>query len=118
MQVEISVDGATRENELRALHDWLLQEPGLSNSKVSRPVPLPSRGEMGALSDVLIVALGAGGAGTVLADALSTWLRTRVTVFTLRIRTAEQEIEIESKTLEDIETLVKKITAVLPSLRT
>lgn len=115
MHVEITVDGAAGEIELRSLHDWLLQEPGLRGSKVSRPVPIPSPGEMGALSDVLIVALGAGGAGTVLAGAVSAWLRTRVSAFTLRIRTAGREIEVETTNLDDVEALIEQITAMLPS---
>lgn len=115
MHVEIMVDGAARETELRSLHDWLLQEPGLRSSKVSQAVPTPSPGEMGALNDVLIVALGSGGAGTVLAGALSAWLQTRVTAFSLRIRTPAGEIEMETKNLEEIEALVEQIAAVLPS---
>jgi hypothetical protein len=69
-------DDKSSDLELRSLQDWLLHErprPG----RVGRADKPAKRGEMGAASDALQVALASGGALTVLAGAVSTWLSTR-----------------------------------------
>ena len=78
MDVEISarVGIEPDESELRALRSWLLDErprPG----RVELVFPPAERGAMGALSETLQVALGTGGAATVLAGSLGAWLQTR-----------------------------------------
>jgi Effector Associated Constant Component 1 len=58
---------------LRSLLDWLRHEDTLRGRV--RTVQTPVRpGEMGALDAALVVALGSGGAGAVLAASVSTWL--------------------------------------------
>jgi hypothetical protein len=70
---------------------------------------------MGALSDVLIVALGSGGLGVSLAASLSVWLRTRVGDLTLRVRTEQGEIELNARNAKDPEALIKAITPLVSS---
>jgi hypothetical protein len=70
------VEGQPDELELRALHGWLIEEnprPG----RVTLVAPLSQPGTMGALGETLQVALGTGGAATVLAGSVTAWLATR-----------------------------------------
>lgn len=115
MDIEIAIAGRSREAELRSLHDWLLREPALRDSRVTHPVSTPPPEEMGVLSDVLVVALGSGGAGAALAGSLSVWLQTRVTGFTVRIRTTAGEVEVQARNVQDPEILIKSITTILSS---
>lgn len=62
--------------ELASLHEWLSREQEF-RGRVQREAPDAQAGEMGGLTDVLMVALGSGGAMTVLLQSLSTWLNAR-----------------------------------------
>ncbi|WP_371776658.1 hypothetical protein [Streptomyces sp. NBC_01438] len=76
MQAYIRLTGETARPELTALADWLSREDELrGRSAIERPEAHP--GHMGGMSEVVIVALGAQGAGTVLAASLSVWIRHR-----------------------------------------
>jgi hypothetical protein len=59
--------------DLESLQDWLGQERELTG-RVRPSGPAPRRGELGTLVDALIVALGSGGAISVLAASLKNWL--------------------------------------------
>ncbi|MCX5194700.1 hypothetical protein OOK31_12465 [Streptomyces sp. NBC_00249] len=73
-RVRLTGDGAAA--ELADLAGWLSREDEFrGRATIERPSPRPD--EMGALADVLVVALGAGGAGTALAASLSVWIRHR-----------------------------------------
>ena len=70
----VIVDGG--ENDLRSLYGWLRNEDDLRGCvRLSRP-PIGDE-EMGTGPDAIMVALGSGGALTVLASAVPTWLRQR-----------------------------------------
>ena len=74
MDVGLAVVGDDRTEETRALHAWLLREDELRGR--IRLEHAPSRpGDMGSLVDMLTVAVGAGGALTVLARSIEVWLR-------------------------------------------
>lgn len=113
MNVELTVGGSGSLDELKNLEDWLLDDPGLAGCPITRPAGSPAPGEMGALSDVLVVALGSGGAGATLAGSLSVWLRTRVGDVTLRVRTAQGEAELTARNASDAEALVTSFSALL-----
>ena len=115
MDVEISVGGPGRLGELESLEDWLLDEPGLAGCPVVRPVVTPEPGQMGAVSDVLVVTLGSGGMGVALAGSLSVWLRTRVSDLNLRIRTQRGEVEVTANNVKDAEALVAAINGLVSS---
>ncbi len=115
MDVEITLDGLDRLDELQSLEEWLLDDPGLVGCPVSRPAAAPTCGEMGALSDVLIVTLGSGGVGAALASSLSVWLRTRVSGLTVRIRTQQGEVELEARNVKDPEAVIDAISQVVSS---
>ncbi|WP_333767870.1 effector-associated constant component EACC1 [Streptomyces sp. IBSBF 2435] len=76
MQAHIRLNGETAQTELSALADWLSREDEFrGRSAMERPEARP--GHMGGISEVVIVALGAQGAGTALAASLSVWIRHR-----------------------------------------
>jgi hypothetical protein len=59
--------------DLESLYTWLRSEPKLAGCVTEdRVMPLP--GEMGAVSNALIVSLGSGGTLSVLALSLKAWL--------------------------------------------
>jgi hypothetical protein len=113
MNVELTVGGPGSLDELKNLEDWLLDDPELAGCPVTRPAGSPAPGEMGALSDVLVVALGSGGAGATLAGSLSVWLRTRVGDVTLRVRTPQGEAELTARNARDAEALVASVSSLL-----
>jgi hypothetical protein len=110
-RVEIDVGD---ERQLRSLREWLVDEPDMRGSKVTLAVPEFAPGHMGAVSDVLVVALGSGGAGAALVASLSAWLQTRVTTVKMRMRSAEGEVEIEATTARDPAALVERLAKALP----
>ncbi|MFG1930930.1 hypothetical protein ACGFK1_09780 [Mycobacterium sp. NPDC048908] len=63
-------------SEMASLWDWLSTEREFRDRiQPEERAPLP--GEMGAVSDVLVVALGSGGAMTVLISSITAWLQSR-----------------------------------------
>jgi hypothetical protein len=113
MNVELAVVGPGPYDELKNLEDWLLDDPGLAGCPITRPAASPAPGEMGALSDVLVVALGSGGAGATLAGCLSVWLRTRVGDLTLRVRTPRGEAELTARNAKDVEAVIASVSSLL-----
>ncbi|MET9148186.1 MULTISPECIES: hypothetical protein [unclassified Streptomyces] len=76
MQAYIRLTGDTAPKELTGLTDWLSREDEFrGRTAVERPDAPPDH--MGGLTEVVIVALGAQGAGTALAASLSVWIRHR-----------------------------------------
>jgi Effector Associated Constant Component 1 len=65
------VDGALA--DLESLYDWLTQEHALMGG-VKLEGPAPRENELGAVANVLAIAVGAGGAIPVLASALKAWI--------------------------------------------
>ena len=73
MEVRISCVGGDRAADVESLSDWLRGEPELAG-RLRVAGPMPGEGELGALADVLVVAVGSGGALSVLATSLKAWL--------------------------------------------
>ncbi|MCW6003722.1 hypothetical protein K1W54_03890, partial [Micromonospora sp. CPCC 205371] len=73
-EVRLRVTGDTA--VLEDLQDWLRREPELRGRVRHPPAPV-SAGEMGGLSDTLVVALGSGGAISVLLGSVQVWLQRR-----------------------------------------
>jgi membrane-associated two-gene conflict system component 1 (EACC1) len=86
------------QDDLLSLHAWLTDEDALRGRViVEREQHRPD--QMGAIADVLVVALGAGGAVTVLARSVPAWLR----------RHADVTVEVSDNTGRTV-----KITATGP----
>lgn len=72
MEARISIVGGDLA-ELESLHSWLCREHDLAG-RVKFTGGTPREGELGALAEALVVAVGSGGALSVLAGSLKAWL--------------------------------------------
>jgi hypothetical protein len=108
MDVEISVsDPGLNPRTLKNLQDWLLEEPSLVDCPITRPPAIPEPGQMGALSEVLVVALGSGGSAAALAGSLSVWLSTRVNHVTITVRNRNGEVKLDARSTTDPKELIE-----------
>jgi hypothetical protein len=71
-------------DDLRSLRRWMIDSGDLRGPFDLRQAD-PQPGEMGSLTDALVVAAGSGGAMTALAGVLISWLRHRTTDLTVKI---------------------------------
>jgi len=106
MDALISVVDA--DDELRSLLDWLRQEDDLRGRVHLTPV-VAQPGHMGGISDSLSVALGSGGALTVLATSISVWLKHRRSDLTVEITVGERTAKIDGKRVKADPESVRKI---------
>jgi hypothetical protein len=65
--------------------------------------------ELGPVVELLTVALGAGGAGTVLASSLKTWLMTRRTTAKITVESAGRSVTLDIQTAADVAPLLEQI---------
>jgi hypothetical protein len=76
VEIRLGIVGGDPIEELRSLRSWLLAEEPLRG--VIRHSPTAGEpADMGSVSDLLVVAVGSGGALAVLARSVSTWLEHR-----------------------------------------
>ncbi len=98
--------------DLESLHDWLSDESGLGRVKAAGPEP--RAGELGTLTDALIVAIGSGGSISVLAASLKAWLSLpRRSDVRIRIHQADgNSVEIDAKRVDagqiDVEEMIRQ----------
>lgn len=95
---------------LRDLVGWLRRQPELRGQVdlVSRP---PQAGEMGSVTELVTVAVGSGGAISVLAGSLRMWLaqpRRSDVRLTLRLPDG-RAVELEARRVTDVETLLHTV---------
>ena len=106
METRLVVEGAGSAAELASLNEWLRRTDELRGRV--RPVPkVPAPGEMGGAIDVLVVAAGAGGVLTVLANSLSVWLsRPRRSSVTVAVERPDgTRVEITGEHLRSVDEL-------------
>ena len=107
MQSLIQITDGTVE-DLTALAEWLNDESELRgrchtiNNSILET-------ELGSVPELLAVALGTGGAGTVLASSLVTWLQTRKTNVKIKVKAAGREITLDIETVRDVMPLLEHI---------
>ena len=65
--------------------------------------------ELGSVTEMLTVALGAGGIGTVLASSLKTWLVTRRTTAKLTVESAGRSVTLDIQTDGEVTPLLEQI---------
>jgi len=111
--MELSIEA--QETHLRSLRDWLEDEDRLRPLAV-RWVSREARpDEMGVPADVLMVALGSGGAGTVLAGSIAVWIRYRSSDLTLKITGRDGAVvEIDAQRVDDPVEIIRLITSLFP----
>jgi hypothetical protein len=113
VSVVIAGDGAG--DELRSLRAWLVEEDELRGRVRLRQRP-PEPDELGAVDDVLIVALGPGGVATVLASVLITWIRHRTGDVTVKLtRPDGTSVDVTAKHVRglaaaDVQTLTTELS--------
>ncbi|WP_273940112.1 effector-associated constant component EACC1 [Kutzneria chonburiensis] len=103
MQARIQVD---QPDELRSLHQWLQQEDELRGQVTLENAP-PVPGEMGTLADALVVAVGSGGAITVLANSITVWLRQRKSAVTVKLTENGRTVEVTVDRAADAEAIIR-----------
>jgi hypothetical protein len=101
VEVRISCVGGDRAGGVESLSDWFRGEPELAG-RLRVAGPRPGEGELGALADVLVVAVGSGGALSVLATSLKAWLAQprRSDVRILVQRDDGQTVEIDASRVD------------------
>lgn len=100
MDVTITTTGGAE--DLRSLRAWLVQENEL-RGRVSLPTAPPKEGTLGSVVEVLLAAVGSGGAITVLVGGIISWLRHRSQDLTLEITRADgASIKIDAKRVRDV----------------
>ncbi|MEC3981626.1 effector-associated constant component EACC1 [Amycolatopsis sp. H20-H5] len=83
-------------DELSSLLDWLRQEDELRGRV--RPLSVtPELGHMGGAGDALTVALGGGGAITVLVASISVWLRNRRSDVNVEVTIGDRKVSLDVK---------------------
>jgi hypothetical protein len=112
MEVRVSLADDGRIDELESLNDWLKGEPQLAGRiRVSRAAP--AQGELGSLSDALVVAVGSGGTLSVLAASLHAWLsRPRRSDVRIRVQGSDgrvAEIAADRVDPQQAETLLRQV---------
>ena len=107
MDAQIRISGGTG-GELADLGEWLGDEDELRGrvSPVRGPV---SDTELGPVIELLTVALGAGGAGTVVASSLKTWLMTRRTTARITVERARRSVTLDIQTIADVAPLLEQV---------
>ncbi|WP_199433696.1 effector-associated constant component EACC1 [Qaidamihabitans albus] len=102
MDVTVNVSGAHDAGaEIRSLLRWLQRDDDLLGTSIRLAPAAPGPEEMGAVSDVLVVALGSGGAGAVLARSLSVWVQHRTSDLKLTFRGKEGTVQLDGKRIKD-----------------
>jgi hypothetical protein len=95
VDLTITVQAEHASDELRSLDQELAESDELRGRV--RPVPGQAKSsELGVADSALMVALGQGGAVTVLATAVITWLRRRVGKVSVKIAGPDKTIELSA----------------------
>jgi hypothetical protein len=110
MDAEIRiVDGA--DGDLAVLGQWLQGEEEL-RGRIRAVRGEPGETELGTAVELLTVALGTGGAGTVLASSLKTWLLTRRTTAKIVVKSAGRSVTLDIHNADDVAPLLEQILKV------
>ncbi|WP_045745677.1 effector-associated constant component EACC1 [Actinoplanes rectilineatus] len=99
-------------DDAQSLLSWLSQDEDLRGRVQEQPASVPE-GKLGALTDVLVAALGPGGTAMALATVAISWLRSRKTSTKLEAtRSDGASIIVTSdlvKTTDDLRQLTNKV---------
>ncbi|MFL6122794.1 effector-associated constant component EACC1 [Actinophytocola sp.] len=93
-------------DDLLSLHAWLTAEDALRGSVLVERAR-PRDHQTGTITDVLVIALGAGGAVTALARSVAVWLRHHAGV-TIEVRDSHGPmVELAANGAADVEDLIE-----------
>jgi hypothetical protein len=101
--------GSKGARDLPDLYAWLRQEDEFrGNVRIERRALDPDK--MGAIPELIAVAVGSGGAASVLARSLSTWLAHRKSDVTLRITSHDgRTVELNAQRVTDVNELLHEV---------
>jgi hypothetical protein len=94
--------------ELAALGEWLQGEDEL-RGRIRAVRGVIGDTELGPVVEVLSIALGAGGAGSVLASSVKTWLLTRRTTAKITVEAAGRSVTLDIQTADEVTPLLEQI---------
>ena len=106
--IQISVEGDSDGEEFRSLAEWLREERELRGRVAVEPQPIGPN-DMGSITDLISVALGTGGAGTMLASSLKTWLLSRRTTARIKVQSADRTVSFDMSSVEDLRPLIEQL---------
>lgn len=108
--VIVAVSGGDGIAGTESLIAWLRQEPEL-RGRIQAVTSEPGDGEMGSVVDVATVAVGAGGAVSMLAMSLKTWLaQPRRSDVSIEIRHPDgRSVVIDAKRVDDVDALLHTV---------
>jgi hypothetical protein len=109
-RLRLSVNSEDPARDLAHLLSWLRQEPGL-RGKVTPVRQSPGPGEMGSLIDLATIAVASGGALSVLAASLETWLaQPRRSDVEIEIRHPHgRVVKVNAKRVSDIDIVLRSL---------
>ncbi|EWC63377.1 hypothetical protein UO65_1375 [Actinokineospora spheciospongiae] len=87
------------EELLDGLLDWLRREEGLRGRANRTRVTVPAT-TMGGVVETLTVAVGGGGALTVLVTSVGAWVRNRRSDVTVEVTVADRTVRVEGKRIK------------------
>jgi hypothetical protein len=93
---------------VESLAGWLASERELRGAVRTVSGPMKET-QLGVATEMITVALGSGGAGTVLASSLVTWLKARTTAAKLTVKSGDRLVELEIRTLKDVQPLLEQM---------
>jgi Effector Associated Constant Component 1 len=107
MDAQIRIAGGAY-GELAALSEWLQGENEL-RGRIRTVHGAIGETELGPTMELLTVALGAGGAGTVLASSLRTWLLTRKTTAKIVVKSGGRSVTLDIQTVDEVGPLLEQV---------
>jgi hypothetical protein len=109
MNLRLSVESGNEVSDFEELSDWLRQEEGL-RGLISEGDAEPAADELGALVDVLVAAVGSGGALTVLLSSLQAFIATRGADIKITLKgEGGREVTVDAKRVKDVDALVRDV---------
>ncbi|MEU5876353.1 hypothetical protein [Spirillospora sp. NPDC047279] len=115
MTIYIRMTGESAEDELRSLHDWLLDEPDVRrNAEVTLRSSTARPGEMGGVLDAIQVVIDDGVALSGLVISYLTWRGTRSKKNTVTIERGDTKVTLTDTTAETAESIVKALESETP----
>lgn len=106
--------GPSGDQLLRTLRAWLGHNDAFRGQTELRRRPI-AEGDMGGGLDVLVVALGSGGAATLLVQSVSTWLNQRRSDVTVTIRATDgREVSISVTRASDPLAVMREAERLVP----
>ena len=107
MDAQIRIVGGA-DGDLAALGEWLQGEDEL-RGRIRTVHGVIGETELGSVAELLAVALGTGGAGTVLASSLKTWLLTRRTTAKITVKSGRRSVTLDIQTAGEVTPLLEQI---------